>query len=358
LRPSRNLQALLMVAAVISTALSAVAVAGSDPQPGDLPTVVRLDSALDAILPKNPVFEAVATGFKWIEGPVWIRSGYLLFAEIPSNSIRKLSADGQVTIFMQPSGYLGTDAYSHSPGSNGMTLDQRGRLTVAGHAQRDVWRLETLDSKGQRTILADSYEGKRLNSPNDLVYRSDGSLYFTDPSYGLRTQKDTDPEKELQFNGVYRIPKAYYQKPGAPPARDQLQLLVKDLTLPNGIAFSPDEKYLYVNNSGPRKIWMRYRVKADGGLTDGEVFADATSDPRRGIPDGMKVNQKGDIFSTGPGGIWILSPTGKHLGTILTAQNVGNMAWGGADGKTLYIMSSSTIFRVGVEIAGITPRVK
>jgi gluconolactonase len=162
----------------------------------------------------------------------------------------------------------------------------------------------------------------------------------------------------LPFNGVYRIPKALYQKPGAPPARTELQLLVKDLTLPNGIAFSPDEKYLYVNNSGPRKIWMRYPVKGDGTLAQGVVLAEATSDPRRGIPDGMKVDQKGNIYSTGPGGIWVLSPSGRHLGTICTAENVGNMAWGGADAKTLYIMSTSNIFSVRTKIPGMFPKLR
>ncbi len=152
---------------------------------------------------------------------------------------------------MQPSGYQGSAPYGgKEPGSNGMTLDPKGRLTVAGHAQRDVYRLESMDPKGQITVLADSYQGKKLNSPNDLVYKSDGSLYFTDPPYGLPTQGDTDPIKELQFSGVYRIPNAVNQKAGAPPARDQLQLVSKDLPRPNGIAFSPDEKYLYVDNSG------------------------------------------------------------------------------------------------------------
>jgi gluconolactonase len=266
MRPFKRLQTLSLLAGTFFAALCVVMVITTKAQTADLPTIERLDPSLDGILPADSAFERLATGFQWIEGPVWIRSGYLLFAEIRSNSIRKLFADGQVTIFMQPSGYQGSGFYSRSSGSNGMTLDRRSRLTVAGHAQRDVWRLESLDPKGQRTILADSYQGKRLNSPNDLVYKSDGSLYFTDPPYGLRTQKDTDPEKELPFNGVYRIPKALYQKPGAPPARTELQLLVKDLTLPNGIAFSPDEKYLYVNNSGPRKIWMRYPVKVMGRL--------------------------------------------------------------------------------------------
>jgi gluconolactonase len=316
--------------------------------------VDRLDSGIDAIVPANATMERVATGFTWVEGPVWIPAGYLLFAEITSNSIRKLTPDGKVSIFIQPSGYKGSAPYGgKEPGSNGMTLDRSGRLTVAGHAHRDVWRLETLNPKGQVTVLADSYEGKKLNSPNDLVYKSDGSLYFTDPPYGLPTQSDNDPTKELQVNGVYRIPKALDQKPGAAPARDQLQLLVKDLPRPNGIAFSPDEKYLYVDNSQPKKLWMRYRVKEDGGLKDAKVFYDASSDNRPGAPDGMKVDRQGNVYSTGPGGVWIFSPEGKPLGTILLPENGANVNWGGADRKTLYITASSSIYRVTLKVPGI-----
>src|SRR5580704_4377198 len=196
--------------------------------------VDRLDAGIDTIVPANATIERVATGFTWVEGPIWIPAGYLMFAEITSNSIRKVTPDGVVSIFLQPSGYKGTAPYGgKEPGSNGMTLDQKGRLTVAGHAQRDVYRFETLDPKGQVTVLADSYQGKKLNSPNDLVYKSDGSLYFTDPPYGLRTQGDDDPIKELQVNGVYRIPQALQHKPGAPPERDQLQVVAKDLPRPN-----------------------------------------------------------------------------------------------------------------------------
>jgi gluconolactonase len=321
--------------------------------------VERVDPALDLLVPAEPVVEKVATGpgFKWTEGPVWIPAGYLLFAEIPSNSIRKWSPGGGVSVFLQPSGYKGSTPFGGpEPGSNGMTLDSRGRLTVAGHAQRDVYRLEAMDPKAQETILADTYQGKRLNSPNDLVYKSDGTLYFTDPPYGL-PKLDKDPSKELQVNGVYRLPGALQQKPGAPPSRGQLELLVKDLPRPNGIAFSPDEKYLYVNNSEPQKIWMRYTVKADGTLSDGKLLFDASSDPRPGSPDGMKVDQKGNIYSAGPGGVWIFSPEGKHLGTLDIPERVGNVAWGGADHKTLYVAASSSIYRISLKVPGVYPHV-
>ncbi len=312
----------------------------------------RLDPAIDQIVPKDAKLERVATGFTWVEGPVWI-DGSLYFADIPSNSIRKWTPAAGVTMFITPSGYKGSTPYGGpEPGSNGMTLDAQGRLTVAGHAQRDVYRLESLSPTAQITIIADNYQGKKLNSPNDLVYRSDGSLYFTDPPYGLRTQKDADPDKELKANGVYRIPHALEQRSGTQPARSDLQLLVSDLPRPNGIAFSPDEKYLYVDNSEPKKIWMRYHVEPDGSLTDAKLFYDATSDPRPGAPDGMKVDEKGNVYSTGPGGVWIFSPEGKPLGTIVMPEKSANVAWGGPDRKTLYITASTSIYRIHLMIAG------
>lgn len=314
--------------------------------------VDRLDPAIDAIVPADAKLEQIASGFKWVEGPVWV-DGSLYFAEIPSDSIRKWTPGEGVTMFLTPSGYKGSSPYGGpESGSNGMTLDTKGRLTVAGHAQRDVYRFESPSSNAQITILADNYQGKKLNSPNDLVYRSDGSLYFTDPPYGLRTQKDTDPEKQLKVNGVYRIPHALEQKPGSQPTHGELQLLISDLPRPNGIAFSPDEKYLYVDNSEPKKIWMRYTVKPDGKLTDPKLLYDATSDTRPGAPDGMKVDEKGNVYSTGPGGVWIFTPEGKPLGTIVMPEKSANVAWGGPDRKTLYITASSSVYRVHLNIAG------
>ncbi|MGA8086162.1 MAG: SMP-30/gluconolactonase/LRE family protein [Terracidiphilus sp.] len=316
----------------------------------------RLDPAIDQIVPKDAKLERIATGFKWVEGPVWIE-GSLYFAEIPSNTIRKWTPGFGVSKVLGSTGYQGMRPYGGpEPGSNGMTLDVEGRLTIAGHARRDVYRIDSPYMRGPWTVLpltmlADSYQGKKLNSPNDLVYRSDGSLYFTDPPYGLRTQKDTDPEKELKVNGVYRIPHAFDQK-SAEPTRSELQLLISDLPRPNGIAFSPDEKVLYVDNSEPKKIWMRYRVQPDGSLTDAKLFYDATSDTRQGAPDGMKVDEKGNVYSTGPGGVWIFSPEGKPLGTIVMPEKSANVAWGGPDRKTLYITASTSIYRIHLMIAG------
>jgi gluconolactonase len=205
------------------------------------------------------------------------------------------------------------------------------------------------------TVLAESYRGQRLNSPNDLVYKSDGSLYFTDPPYGFRTQSDHDPDKQLKINGVYRLTGALEHPAGAPPDPAKLTLLIEDLPRPNGIAFSPDEKYLYVNNSEPKKLWMRYPVHPDGSLGKGTLFFDATADGAPGAPDGMKVDVQGNVYSAGPGGVWIFSPAGQHLGTIRMPEKVGNLAFGDVDGKAIYITASTSIYRVRVNVPGLRP---
>jgi gluconolactonase len=318
--------------------------------------VERLDPSANDIVPEGATLQKLATGYTWTEGPIWTHEGYLLFADIPSNTIRKVEPGKPASIYLQPSGYLGTASFGgREPGSNGMTLDSSGRLTVAGHGQRSIYRLESLNDPAHTTILADSYQGKRLNSPNDLVYKSDGSLYFTDPPYGLPKQNDQDPGKELKINGVYRLAKALEHKPGTPPDREKLQLLVSDLPRPNGIVFSPDEKYLYVSNSEPQKIWMKYAVKSDGTLEKGELFYDATSDPRHGSPDGIKVDRLGNLYGSGPGGVWIFSPSGKHIATILMPEIVSNLNWGGADGKSLFITASSSVYRIELKIPGVRP---
>jgi gluconolactonase len=316
--------------------------------------VQKLDPALDKLVTSDAKLEQVATGFnKWTEGPVWTRDGSLLFAEIPANNIDRWKPGEKASVFMHPSGYEGSEPYGGpESGSNGMTLDVDGRVTVAGHARRNVWRLESVDPKAQITVLADSYQGKRLNSPNDLVYKSDGSLYFTDPPYGLPTQGDSDPLKQQPVNGVYRIPGARQHKAGAPPENDKLQLVIKDIGRPNGIAFSPDEKYLYIAESG-QKVWLRYKVQADGSLIEGETFLDAKTDSTPGAPDGMRVDRKGNIYSAGPGGVWVISPEGKHIGTIKVPEVVGNVAWGDKDGKTLYIVASTSVYRIRTNVVGV-----
>lgn len=320
-------------------------------------SVERLDPALDKIVSSGAKIEKLAHGFTWTEGPVWTRSGYLLFAEIPSNRIMKWMRDGRVSVFLNPSGYQGSESYGGpESGSNGMTLDQRGRLTVAGHARRNVFRFESLAPGAPVTVLAERYQGKRLSSPNDLVYRSDGSLYFTDPPYGLRTQSDNDPEKELSFNGVFRIPHAISHAAGAPLDDSKLQVIIKDLTRPNGIAFSPDERYLYIAVSDPNHpVWMRYAVNADGSVADGKIFCDTSGDKAPGGPDGIKLDRAGNIYGSGPGGVWIISPEGKHLGTIKLPERMANCAWGDADGRTLYITASTSLYRIRLKMGGVRP---
>ncbi len=304
-------------------------------------TVVRLDPALDAIVPANPTIEKVAGGFKFVEGPVWVHSGYLLFSDIPNAATMKWTPDGKVSLFLKPSesGALPVSDAA-APGSNGLTLDRQGRLTICDQGNRRITRLE---KGGKLTVLAGRYEGKRFNSPNDLVYKSDGSLYFSDPPYGLPKQ-DEDPRKELPFSGVYRV------------SDGKVQLLFKDLARPNGLAFSPDEKYLYVDNSDSKnKIWMRFEVKPDGTLEKGSVFYDVTKETGDGAPDGMKVDRKGNIYGTGPGGVWIFSPQGKHLGTIKPPEVPANCAWGDQDGKTLYMTARTGLYRIRLKIPGVRP---
>jgi gluconolactonase len=319
--------------------------------------VERLGKGIDDIVPADATIKKVADGFTWTEGPIWIYEGYLLFADIPGNAILKMIPGHKPTVFMHPSGWNEATPYNgKEPGSNGMTLDSRLRLTVAGHARRNVWRLETMNPKGKITVLADRFDGKRLNSPNDLVYKRDHSLYFTDPPYGLQTQSDDDPQKELKVNGVYRLEDAVNHPPGAPPDAAKLHLIVSDLPRPNGLAFSPDEKYLYVDCSDPKKkVWMRYSVQADGTVADPKLILDVSDDPREGAPDGMKVDQKGNIYSTGPGGIWIFSAKLDHIGTIDIPERTANLAWGGQDGKTLYITASGNVYSMRLKIAGVRP---
>jgi|HubBroStandDraft_5_1064220.scaffolds.fasta_scaffold44648_2 gluconolactonase len=313
-----------------------------------------LDPALDQIVAPGTKAEKVVGGFnKWLEGPAWTRQGSLIFAEIPANNIDLWIPGKGSHVLIHPSGYEGAEPYKGpEPGSNGMTIDPKGRVTIAGHARRNVWRLETLDPKGQITVLADSYDGKKLSSPNDLVYKSDGSLYFTDPPYGLPTQEDNDPLKEVKINGVYRIVGALKQKPGAAPDHTKIQLIIKDLPRPNGIAFSPDEKILYIADSG-KHVWMKYPVNADGTVGEGTLFADANVDKTPGSPDGIRVDKNGNLYGSGPGGVWILSPEGKHLGTVKIPEVVSNVAWGDADGKTLYITASTSLYRIKLNATGV-----
>jgi gluconolactonase len=311
------------------------------PPPPSAGSIVEKDPALKAIVPLDARIEKLADGFVFTEGPVWVGEGggALLFSDIPNNRIMKWTPAGTVSEFRKPSGYTGPPAPDGSyVGSNGLTLDKEGRLIICEHGDRRVTRLE---KDGKLTVLADKYQGKRLNSPNDAVYKSDGSLYFTDPPYGLFDEK----KKELAFQGIYRL-----------PADGKLQLLSKELTRPNGLAFSPDEKTLYVANSDPeKKIWMAYDVAATGALSKEHVFFDATAEKEEGLPDGLKVDTQGNVYCTGPGGVWIFSPNGKHLGTIKPTEVPANCHWGDAEGKTLYMTARSGLYRIRLNVVGLRP---
>ena len=326
--------------------------------------IVRLDPALDAIVSPNAKLEIIQGDqaqqpsnffyFGALEGPVWVQegqNGYLLFCDIPANVVYKWTPDGKVSVFLEKSGFRGTDASNAGMqanngrleviylGASGLTLDPQGRLVLAGLGGREVTRVE---KDGSRTVLADRYEGKRLGGPNDLVVKSDGAVYFTDMTAGMRG-RDTSPFRELPFNGVYMV------KDG------NLRLLEKDPLgiVPNGIVLAPDEKYLYVG--GSRKI-LRYDVQSDGTLANGRVFVDMSTETVPGGPDGMKVDQKGNIYSTGPGGVWIISPEGKHLGTIRTPEGgVTNFAFGDADAKAIYFTLRRNLARIRMNIPGVRP---
>ncbi|HEU4345972.1 MAG TPA: SMP-30/gluconolactonase/LRE family protein, partial [Candidatus Binatia bacterium] len=303
--------------------------------------LVRLDPAMDAIVPPNPKIFKLAEGFQFTEGPIWLTEGYLLFSDPNANAIYKYTADGRLSVFKKNSGYSGKDVVEYfQPGSNGLTLDPQGRLTINEHGNHRVVRVE---KDGRLTVLADKYEGKRLNSPNDLVYRSDGTLFFTDPPFGLPKFYD-DPRKELPYSGVFAL------------HNGQLKLVSAELKGPNGLAFSPDEKYLYVGNWDPeKKVVMRYAVSADGTLSNGKVFFDMTQASGEDAIDGIKVDQQGNLYVSGPGGLWVISAQGKHLGTILAPKHPHNMAWGGKDGKTLYLTAQGTLYRMPLNIPGIRP---
>jgi gluconolactonase len=307
-----------------------------------LGTIERKDPRLDALVPKDAVLEILAEGFAWTEGPLWDRKkGRVLFSDIPANAINEWTPAGGSKLFLKPSGYSGSAPFTgHEPGSNGLTYDAQGHLVLCQHGDRRIARLE---KDGTFKMLADRYQGKRFNSPNDLAFRSNGDLYFTDPAYGLPKTFD-DPARELAFAGVYGL------------AKDgTVTLLVQDLKAPNGIAFSPDEKTLYVAQSFPEKaVVMAYDVQADGTVKNGRVFFDMTSwvsKDRPGLPDGLKVDRAGNLFATGPGGVHVITAKAEHLGTIATGVPTANCAFG-EDGSTLFVTANTTLCRIRLTTKG------
>jgi gluconolactonase len=297
--------------------------------------IERLDPALDALVAPDARVEKLAEGFKWSEGPVWDGGG-VLFSDVPNNVVwRWKEGTPGVVELLRPSGYTGSTPRGGEPGANGLTFDGAGALVLCQHGDR---RIARLDGDRHFATVADRYDGKRFNSPNDVVVRSNGDVYFTDPPYGLEGH-EKDPAKEIPWSGVYR----------RAAADGQVTLLTKELAFPNGIAFSPDEKRLYVSNSDPEHaIWMVYDVTGDGGVANGRVFFDATAmvkAGKKGLPDGMKIDQRGNLFATGPGGVLVFTPDGRQLGTIVTGEPTANCAFGD-DGGTLYMTANNKLCRI------------
>jgi gluconolactonase len=343
----------------LSAALLVVALTGTASAQSSDTSVVRLDPALDALVSPDAKLELVRGDFGFTEGVTWVpqgRSGFLLFSDIPANVIYKMSPDGKdlsVHVeraagsgphpwrwgFVQNNGKDPTDPkYEEYPmiGANGLALDRQGRLVIATWAGRSIDRIE---KNGKRTVLADRFEGKRFGGTNDVVVKRDGAIYFTDTHGGLRL-REKDPAKEIDFNAVYMW------KEG------KLSLLIKDIPNTNGLAFSPDEKILYVNGSRDRYV-KRYDVKADGTLENGRMLIDVNSDPARGITDGLRVDTKGNLWETGPGGVWIITPEGKHIGTIKTPELSANVEFGDRDHKTLFVAARTGIYKIRLNVAGI-----
>jgi gluconolactonase len=297
-------------------------------------TITSLDPRFDRLVPPDARLEKIADGFTWVEGPVWHKQGgYLLFSDIPANSVYRWKPGEGVSLFLKNSGYSGTTAFEgKEPGSNGLTFDPQGRLVLCRHGDRQIGRLEP---NGRITSLADRYNGHRINSPNDLVFKSNGDVYFTDPPFGL--PKAFEDSSKAPVQGVYRL-----SKDGT------VTLLIDDIKAPNGIAFSPDEKTLYVSDVDPKRAaWLAYDVKEDGTVANGRVLFDASRwqrDPFFG-PDGFKVDRHGHIFGARPGGLSVIASDGTLLGTIETGQSTSNVAWG-EDGQTLFITGGSSVYRL------------
>jgi gluconolactonase len=299
----------------------------------------RLSAGLDDVVAADARVEQVAGGFEFTEGPVWSPEGALLFSSPNTNAIYRWDPRGAVTVFRSKSGYTGADiGRYHQPGSNGLTFDRDGRLAMCQHGNRRVMRVEP---HGNTTVMADRYEGRRLNSPNDLVYRSDGTLFFTDPPFGLPGGFD-DPARELPFSGVFAV------------CDGEVILVTGELAGPNGLAFSPDERHLYVGNWDPeRKIIMRYALDEGCAVREATVFADLTAEPGDDALDGLKVDQAGNVYACGPGGVWILAPTGERLGLLRLPEDPHNLAWGEADRRTLYITALTGVYRIRLDVPGV-----
>jgi gluconolactonase len=304
-------------------------------------TVERLDPALDALLAPDAALEKLAEGFSWSEGPIWVAAqSHLLFSDVPQDRVYRWKDGEGISVFLEPSGFTGTVYNGRERGSNGLTLDRQGRLVLCQHGDRRVARLAP-DGKNFATIV-DRFEGRRFSSPNDLCFDRAGNLFFTDPPYGL----PADTKQETAFNGVYRL-----------GIDGKLTVITRDMDRPNGVALSPDERTLYVGSThDPKPVIMAYALDVSGTVTAGRVFFDATDliarTKRKGGFDGLKVDAHGNLWSTGPGGVLVISPQGKHLGTLLTGRATANCTFGGADGQTLYVTAGDLLLRIKTKVAG------
>jgi gluconolactonase len=332
----------MLVAAWLGAAAPLAAQHGVPAPEGSAITIVALDPRFDRLVPKGTAIERIANGFTWVEGPAWDRRGkQLLFTDIPNNVVYAWSERHGVRVFLHPSGYSGAEPFAGAePGANGLAFDARGRLLLCQHGDRRVARL---DPDGHLATVADRFEGRRLNSPNDLFVAAGGDLYFTDPPFGLPRQFD-DPGRELGFTGVYRV-----------GGDGRLTLLTRDVTAPNGIALSPSGRTLYVSNADPANpTWMAFEVSPDGSVGKGRVFHDgrARVAGAAGAPDGMDIDRDGNLFAAGPGAVFVLAPDGTLLGRIDFGIAVSNTAWGD-DGSTLYITASTAVYRMKLRTRGL-----
>ena len=332
---------------ILSTLLITFSMAATSAQTNypTLGKVIRIDPSLDKLISPDAKIEVLSSGYQWTEGPVWVKNGkYLLFSDVPSNTIyRWKEGDKSASPFLKPSGYTGMGRYSNEPGSNGLIINQKGELVACEHGDRRISAMPL--TLGGKVTIADNFQGKRFNSPNDIVQHSSGAYYFTDPPYGL-DKHENDSSREIDIFGVYRI-----------GTDGKVSIATAELQRPNGLAFSPDEKILYVAQSDPdRAIIMAYPVQVDGSLGKGKVFYDATSVVKegklKGLPDGLKLDKQGNLFATGPGGILIISPEAKLLGRIDNNEPNANCAWGD-DGSTLYITSNMHLCRIKTLTVGI-----
>ncbi|MDF2159162.1 SMP-30/gluconolactonase/LRE family protein [Algoriphagus sp. CAU 1675] len=303
-------------------------------------SIERLDPALNSLIPEGSKIEVLASGFEWAEGPLWLEEEQaLLFTDVPANKVWKWTESDSLSLYLEPSGYLGERSDKREPGANGLALDLNGNLILCQHGERQVARMNSSlqNPKAEFEILVGEYEGKKFNSPNDLVFNTKGELYFTDPPYGL----DEWDEKELDFQGVYKI-----------GLDGSLSLQIDSLSRPNGIGLSPDERTLYIGQSDPEKArYYAFDLDDNGNVISGRILLDVTNlvgGENKGLPDGLKVDQAGNLFATGPGGVLVISPEGKHLGTIRTGEGTANCAFDKEE-KYLYMTADMYLMRLALK---------